>query len=113
MKNQLIAANGSVQGLDIPQDLKDLYKTVWEISQKTLIDMSADRGAFVDQSQSFNVHVTDANFGKITSMHFYGELSLLVRLFIPLVDCLKTLSVLVRRSAQSFLIVPHHGFSQS
>uniref|UniRef100_A0A6A7GA80 Ribonucleoside-diphosphate reductase n=4 Tax=Hirondellea gigas TaxID=1518452 RepID=A0A6A7GA80_9CRUS len=72
LKNQLIAANGSVQGLDIPLDMKELYKTVWEISQKALIDMAADRGAFIDQSQSFNVHVTDANFGKITSMHFYG-----------------------------------------
>lgn len=72
MKNQLIACNGSVQSLDVPDEIKRLYKTVWEISQKKLIDMSADRGAYVDQSQSFNVHVTDANFGKVTSMHFYG-----------------------------------------
>lgn len=72
MKNQLIAANGSVQQLDVPDEIKRLYKTVWEISQKKLIDMAADRGAYVDQSQSFNVHVTDANFGKVTSMHFYG-----------------------------------------
>ena len=75
MKNQLIAANGSVQHLDVPDEIKRLYKTVWEISQKKLINMAADRGAYVDQSQSFNVHVTDANFGKVTSMHFYGKLS--------------------------------------
>ena len=72
MKNKLIAANGSVQLLPIPQSLKDLYKTVWEIKGKTLIDMAADRGAFIDQSQSFNVHMPDVNFGKLTSMHFYA-----------------------------------------
>lgn len=73
MKQKLIGANGSVQGIDeIPQNIKDLYKTVWEISQKTLIDMAADRGAFIDQSQSFNVHIQNPNFGKLTSMHFYA-----------------------------------------
>ena len=73
MKNRLISENGSVQNIaEIPQDIKDLYKTVWEISQKKLIDMSADRGAFIDQSQSFNVHMMNANFGKLTSMHFYA-----------------------------------------
>jgi ribonucleoside-diphosphate reductase alpha chain len=73
MKNKLIAANGSVQNIkEIPQDLKELYKTVWELKQKTLIDMAADRGAFIDQSQSFNVHIQDPNFGKLTSMHFYS-----------------------------------------
>lgn len=72
MKNELIAANGSVQGLNIPNDLKALYKTVWEISQKSLIDMAADRGAYIDQSQSFNVHIAEPNFGKLTSMHFYA-----------------------------------------
>jgi ribonucleotide reductase alpha subunit len=51
--------------------LKALYKTVWEIKQRTLVDMSADRGAFIDQSQSFNVHMSDPNFGKLTSLHFY------------------------------------------
>jgi len=56
----------------IPDDLKQLYKTVWELSQKTLIDMTADRGAFIDQSQSFNVHIAEPNFGKLTSMHFYA-----------------------------------------
>ena len=72
LKNQLIAANGSVQDLKIPMELKALYKTVWEISQKTLIDMSADRGAFIDQSQSLNVHIMNADTSKVSSMHFYG-----------------------------------------
>ncbi len=58
--------------LAIPSDLKALYKTVWEISQKVLIDMAADRGAFIDQSQSFNVHIAQPNFAKLTSMHFYA-----------------------------------------
>jgi ribonucleotide reductase alpha subunit len=60
------------QALDIPDDLKALYKTVWEIKQRTLVDMAADRGAFIDQSQSFNVHMSDPNFGKLTSLHFYA-----------------------------------------
>lgn len=64
--------NGSGQGLDIPDDLKALYKTVWELKQRTLLDMAADRGAFIDQSQSFNVHMSDPNFGKLTSLHFYA-----------------------------------------
>ena len=73
MKNKLIQANGSVQDIDvIPQNIKDLYKTVWEISQKAIIDMAADRGAYVCQSQSMNIHLRDPNFGKLTSMHFYA-----------------------------------------
>ncbi|ODM92112.1 Ribonucleoside-diphosphate reductase large subunit [Orchesella cincta] len=73
MKNQLIAANGSIQALpEIPDDVKALYKTVWEISQRTVIDMAADRGAFIDQSQSLNLHVAEPSFAKLTSMHFYG-----------------------------------------
>ncbi|QDZ21537.1 ribonucleoside-diphosphate reductase [Chloropicon primus] len=72
MKNTLIAHNGSVAKLDIPDRLKNMYKTVWEIKQRTLIDMAADRGAFIDQSQSFNVHMSDPNFGKMTSLHFYA-----------------------------------------
>lgn len=73
MKNKLIANNGSVQSIkSIPQNIKEIYKTVWEIKQKALIDMAADRGAFIDQSQSFNVHIQDPNFGKLTSMHFYA-----------------------------------------
>ncbi|MFK5969299.1 MAG: ribonucleoside-diphosphate reductase subunit alpha [Candidatus Marithrix sp.] len=73
IKNQIIADNGSIQNISIiPDDIKLLYKTVWEISQRTLIDMSADRGAFVDQSQSFNVFIKNPNFGSLTSMHFYA-----------------------------------------
>ena len=60
------------QDLDIPDDLKALYKTVWEIKQRVLVDMAADRGAFIDQSQSFNVHMSDPNFGKLTSLHFHA-----------------------------------------
>ncbi len=73
MKNRLIEANGSVQNIpEIPQNIKDIYKTVWEISQKAIIDMAADRGAYICQSQSMNVHIQDPNFGKLTSMHFYA-----------------------------------------
>uniref|UniRef100_A0A674E8A0 Ribonucleoside-diphosphate reductase n=1 Tax=Salmo trutta TaxID=8032 RepID=A0A674E8A0_SALTR len=73
MKNQLIGQNGSIQGIaEIPDDLKELYKTVWEISQKTILKMAADRGAFIDQSQSLNIHIAEPNYGKLTSMHFYG-----------------------------------------
>ena len=73
MKNKLIQANGSVQDIaEIPQNIKDLYKTVWEISQKAIIDMAADRGAYVCQSQSMNIHIQNPNFGKLTSMHFYA-----------------------------------------
>src|SRR5690606_12437037 len=73
MRQKLIATNGSVQDIpEIPQNLKDIYKTVWEISQKVIIDMSADRGAYICQSQSLNVHITNPNFGKLTSMHFYA-----------------------------------------
>ncbi|MGK0487490.1 MAG: ribonucleoside-diphosphate reductase alpha chain [Candidatus Endobugula sp.] len=73
MKNKLIAAKGSVQAIpEIPVEIKELYKTVWEISQKAIIDLSADRGAFICQSQSLNIHIQDPNFGKMTSMHFYA-----------------------------------------
>jgi ribonucleoside-diphosphate reductase alpha chain len=73
MKNKLIQANGSVQNIpEIPQQIKDLYKTVWEISQKAIIEMAADRGAYIDQSQSLNIHIQNPNFGKMTSMHFYA-----------------------------------------
>ncbi|GJM28090.1 MAG: ribonucleoside-diphosphate reductase [Cyclobacteriaceae bacterium] len=73
MKNRLIEANGSVQNIpEIPQNVKDLYKTVWEISQKVIIEMAAERGAYICQSQSMNIHIQDPNFGKMTSMHFYA-----------------------------------------
>ena len=72
LKNALIGNNGSVADLDIPENLKAIYKTVWEIKQRVLVDMAADRGAFIDQSQSFNVHMSDPNSGKLTSLHFYA-----------------------------------------
>ncbi len=73
MKNRLIEANGSIQNIpEIPQRTKDLYKTVWEISQKVILEMAADRGAYICQSQSMNIHIQDPNFGKMTSMHFYA-----------------------------------------
>ncbi len=73
LKNKIIVANGSVQGInEIPDNVKALYKTVWEISQKVIINMAADRGAYICQSQSLNLFVQDANFAKLSSMHFYG-----------------------------------------
>jgi ribonucleoside-diphosphate reductase alpha chain/ribonucleoside-diphosphate reductase subunit M1 len=73
IRNQIIADKGSVQGVAaIPDDLKALYKTTWEIKQKCVLDMSADRGAFICQSQSLNLHIADPNPGKLTSMHFYA-----------------------------------------
>ncbi len=71
MKDRIIAHNGSVQYIpEIPQELKDLYKTVWEVKQKSILEMAADRGAFIDQSQSLNIHMEDTNFGKLSSLHF-------------------------------------------
>ena len=73
MKNKIITANGSVQGInEIPADIKELYKTVWEIKQRNLIDMSADRGAYICQSQSLNLFVDNPTTAKLTSMHFYA-----------------------------------------
>lgn len=73
MRQKIVAANGSIQNIyEIPQRLKDLYKTAWEISQKAIIDQAADRGAYICQSQSLNIFMENANFGKLTSMHFYG-----------------------------------------
>ena len=73
LRQKLIGANGSVQAItEIPQHIRDIYKTVWEISQKAIIDMSADRGAYICHSQSLNIHITNPNFGKLTSMHFYA-----------------------------------------
>lgn len=73
MRQKLMASNGSVQNIsEIPQELKDLYKTAWELSQKEIIEQAADRGAYICQSQSLNVFMENANFGKLTSMHFYG-----------------------------------------
>lgn len=73
LKNEIIRHNGSVQNIDIiPQNIKDLYKTVWELSMKDIIDMSAERGYFIDQSQSLNLFLEGANMAKLTSMHFYA-----------------------------------------
>ena len=73
MRQMIMQANGSIQNInEIPQRLKDLYKTAWEISQKAIIDQAADRGAYICQSQSLNIFMENANFGKLTSMHFYG-----------------------------------------
>jgi len=72
MRMQLIAHNGSVQHLDLPGDIKELYKTVWEIKQRIVLDMAADRGVYIDQSQSLNIHMTDATTAKLSSMHFHG-----------------------------------------
>ena len=73
MRNQLIADGGSIQRIaSVPSDLKQIYRTVWEIKQKSIIDMAAERGAFIDQSQSLNLFVPDANVEKLTSMHFYS-----------------------------------------
>ena len=73
MRNELIAANGSVQNISsIPKKFKEIYKTVWEISQKTILDMSADRGVYICQSQSLNIHIQNPTFGKLTSMHFHA-----------------------------------------
>jgi ribonucleoside-diphosphate reductase alpha subunit len=73
LREMLIASNGSIQNIDgVPQDIKDLYKTGWEISQKTIIDMAADRGAFICQSQSLNLFIESPNYKKLTSMHFYA-----------------------------------------
>jgi ribonucleoside-diphosphate reductase alpha chain len=71
MKDRIIAHNGSVQYIpEIPAELKELYKTVWEIKQKSILEMAADRGAYIDQSQSLNIHMEDTNFGKLSSLHF-------------------------------------------
>ena len=73
MKDRLMEANGSIQKIkEIPENIKLLYRTVWEVSQKSVINMAADRGAYICQSQSMNIHMQDANFGKLTSMHFHA-----------------------------------------
>ena len=73
MKDLMVKANGSVQSIiDIPANIKELYKTVWEMSQKIIIDMAADRGVFIDQSQSMNLFVESPTLSKLSSMHFYA-----------------------------------------
>ena len=73
MKDKIMEQNGSIQNInEIPDNTKLLYRTVWEVSQKSIIEMAADRGAYICQSQSMNIHMQDANFGKLTSMHFHA-----------------------------------------
>merc|ERR1712224_484214 len=73
LRTQLIAHNGSVQDIDdVPSEVKELYKTVWEVKQRAVLDMAADRGAYIDQSQSLNIHMIDATAAKLSSMHFHG-----------------------------------------
>ena len=73
MKDEILRHKGSIQNIEeIPDNIKEMYKTTWEIKQKHVIDMAADRGAYIDQSQSMNIHMIDANAAKVTSMHFYG-----------------------------------------
>merc|ERR1711979_70729 len=72
LRTQLIAHNGSEQSLNLPSDLKELYKTVWEVKQRIVLDMAAARGAYIDQSQSLNIHMVDATTAKLSSMHFHA-----------------------------------------
>jgi len=73
IRTKLIAHNGSVQNIEeLPKDLKELYKTVWEIKQRCVLDMCAERGIYIDQSQSTNIHMIDATVSKLSSMHFHG-----------------------------------------
>jgi len=72
LKDEIVRHDGSVQNLDVPQDIKDLYKTVWELKQKTIVDMAVDRGHFICQSQSLNLFLESPDFSTLTSMHFYG-----------------------------------------
>jgi ribonucleotide reductase alpha subunit len=72
MKTEIIRHGGSVQQLDIPDSLKAIYRTVWEIPQKSILDMAADRGAYIDQSQSLNIFMENPSVAKLSSMHMYG-----------------------------------------
>lgn len=73
LKNKIIRNNGSIQNIDeFSKEMKDLYKTVWEIKQKNILDMAVDRGIYIDQSQSLNIYMSDVSKNKLSSMHFYG-----------------------------------------
>ncbi|KAH7715055.1 hypothetical protein AAVH_17586 [Aphelenchoides avenae] len=112
VKNRLIASNVSVQNIPcIPQHIKDLYKTVWEIPQKVILDMAADRGAFIDQGQSLNLHLPNPTYAQCTSMHFYAwRLGLKTGMYYlrtrPAVD-----AVQFTVDKQSLLNGPHNGTS--
>lgn len=113
MKNALISNNGSIQNFEgIPQLLKDIYKTSWEIKQRSLIDMAADRGAFICQSQSLNVFMEDVNYRKLSSMHFYAwEQGLKTGMYYlrtrPAVDAIKFTVDVVK--ARNFKINQHQN----
>jgi ribonucleoside-diphosphate reductase alpha chain len=73
LKDEILRNKGSIQAIEsIPENIRAIYKTTWEIKHRHVIDMAADRGAYIDQSQSLNIHMTDANPARVTSMHFYG-----------------------------------------
>jgi len=73
IKTKIMGQNGSIQNIpEIPTNLKEIYKTVWEIKQRDVIDLAADRGSYIDQTQSMNIFMENVNFGKLTAMHFYG-----------------------------------------
>jgi ribonucleoside-diphosphate reductase alpha chain len=73
LKTKIMTQNGSVQNIpEIPTSVKEIYKTVWEIKQRDVIELAADRGAYIDQTQSMNIFMENVNFGKLTAMHFYG-----------------------------------------
>jgi ribonucleotide reductase alpha subunit len=72
LKDEIVRNDGSVQALDIPQNIKDIYKTVWELKQKCIVDMAVDRGHFICQSQSLNLFLESPDISTLTSMHFYG-----------------------------------------
>lgn len=96
-----------MQELALPESLKGLYKTVWEIKQRVLVDMAADRGAYIDQSQSFNVHMSDPNFGKLTSLHFHGwKVTLL-----SLPDCLPYQDFLITDGICTWAIALHYTYT--
>ena len=106
MKDRIIAHNGSVQYIpEIPADMKELYRTVWEIKQKSILEMAADRGAYIDQSQSLNIHMEDTNFGKLSSLHFAAwKLGLKTGMYYlrtrPAVDAIKfTINEATKKSA--------------
>merc|ERR1712039_924145 len=118
MRTQLIAHNGSVQHLDLPADLKELYKTVWEIKQRNVMGLAADRGAYVDQSQSLNIHMIDATTAKLSSMHFHGwQIGLKTGMYYlrtkAAVDAIKfTVDVdKVRRASAPAIVPPANGTS--
>jgi len=106
MKQRIILEDGSIENIDeIPKELREIYKTAWEIKMKNLIDMAADRGAFICQSQSLNLFLSDPNFAKLSSMHFYAwEKGLKTGIYY--------LRTKAAASAQKFTIQQHAGLDK-